>query len=144
MFESIGNIVVGANSSPTARRAVTAAAELARLTGGSLHIVAAVETEQGPPRTEHGGYVDPGDPAEVLLKDLAEIAKEQGLEPVLHTAGGAPADAVVKVAEEVDADLIVVGNKGMKGVRRVLGSIPNSIAHNASCSVLIVDTVAAD
>jgi nucleotide-binding universal stress UspA family protein len=51
---------------------------------------------------------------------------------------------VVEVAEQCQADLIVVGNKGMKGVRRVLGSIPNSIAHEAHCSVLIVGTVGAD
>jgi nucleotide-binding universal stress UspA family protein len=44
----------------------------------------------------------------------------------------------------VKADLIVVGNKGMKGVRRVLGSVPNSVAHGAHCSVLIVDTQPAD
>ena len=45
------------------------------------------------------------------------------------------------MADRIGADLIVVGNKGMKGVRRVLGSVPNSVAHQANCSVLIVDTV---
>jgi nucleotide-binding universal stress UspA family protein len=44
------------------------------------------------------------------------------------------------VAEEVGADLVVVGNRGMKGARRVLGSVPNTIAHGATCSVLIADT----
>ena len=57
---------------------------------------------------------------------------------------GPPADAVVAVADKVDADLIVVGNKGMKGARRVLGSVPNSIAHGAPCSVLIFDSLGAD
>ena len=50
----------------------------------------------------------------------------------------------MKVADHVGADLIVVGNRGMKGVRRVLGSVPNSVAHSANCSVLIVDTVSED
>jgi nucleotide-binding universal stress UspA family protein len=54
---------------------------------------------------------------------------------------GDPAEAIVRLADQVGADLIVVGNKGMKGVRRVLGSVPNSVAHHANCSVLIVDTV---
>ena len=45
-------------------------------------------------------------------------------------------------AAEVEADLIVVGNKGMTGVRRVLGSVPNSVAHSAPCSVLIAFTKA--
>jgi hypothetical protein len=45
------------------------------------------------------------------------------------------------VAEEVHADLIVVGNRGMRGARRMLGSIPNHISHHAACDVLVVDTV---
>ena len=53
---------------------------------------------------------------------------------------GAPADAICEVATRVDADLIVVGNKGMRGVRRVLGSVPNSVAHQAPCAVLIAFT----
>jgi len=58
----------------------------------------------------------------------------------IHGKAGAPADAICEVAAEVDADLIIVGNKGMKGVRRVLGSVPNSVAHQAPCSVLIAAT----
>ena len=50
------------------------------------------------------------------------------------------ADGIVNVAQEEQADLIVVGNKGMKGVRRVLGSVPNDVAHKATCSTLIVQT----
>jgi nucleotide-binding universal stress UspA family protein len=53
---------------------------------------------------------------------------------------GAPADAICEVAREVSADLIVVGNKGMQGIRRVLGSVPNSVAHQAPCDVLIAFT----
>jgi nucleotide-binding universal stress UspA family protein len=58
----------------------------------------------------------------------------------MHASKEDPGHALIKIAEEIDADLIVVGNRGMKGARRVLGSIPNSVAHGASCSVLIVDT----
>ena len=141
MFE---NVVVGADGSSTARQAVVAAADIAQLSGANLHIVAAHEPEQRPSRSAQGGYVDPANPAVTLLARLGGIAKERGLEPIGHPSKGAPAEAVVKVAEELGDDLIVVGNKGMKGARRVLGSIPNSVAHNAPCSVLIVDTVGAD
>jgi nucleotide-binding universal stress UspA family protein len=58
----------------------------------------------------------------------------------VHAATGDPAEAIVRVATRIGADLIIVGNKGMRGARRVLGSVPNSIAHQAPCSVLIVDT----
>jgi len=62
---------------------------------------------------------------------------------VVHAATANPAEAIIQVAEQVGADLIVVGNKGMKGVRRVLGSVPNSVAHAAPLSVLVADTIGA-
>ncbi len=58
-----------------------------------------------------------------------------------HAREGDPADAILEVAEQTDADLIVVGNKGMTGARRfLLGSVPNKISHHAPCSVYIVRT----
>ena len=57
-----------------------------------------------------------------------------------HQVAGSAADALCDVATTVGADLIVVGNRGMTGARRVLGSVPNSVAHSAPCSVLIVQT----
>jgi nucleotide-binding universal stress UspA family protein len=54
---------------------------------------------------------------------------------------GDPADAILDVAEEREADLIVIGHKGMTGARRfLLGSVPNKVSHHAPCSVLIVRT----
>ncbi len=141
MFE---NIVVGADGSATAQKAVEAAADMAQLHGARLHVVSASSAEQGPPRSAVGGYVEPAHPATTLLESLAQIGKDRGIEPIMHAASGAPADAVVAVADEVGADLIVVGNKGMKGARRVLGSVPNSVAHSAPCSVLIFDSIGAD
>jgi nucleotide-binding universal stress UspA family protein len=79
-------------------------------------------------------------PADALLRQSSLIASERGLASVVHPGVGSPADVVIRVAEQEGADLIVVGNKGMSGVKRVLGSVPNSIAHGAHCSVLIVDT----
>ena len=138
------NIVVGADESETARRAVEAAADLAKQHGATLHIVSASTTEGRPNRSATGAYVDPAHPAEPVLRDLAGIADARGLQPVVHAASGAPADSVVTIATEVGADLIVVGNKGMKGARRVLGSVPNTVAHNAPCSVLIFDSIGVD
>jgi nucleotide-binding universal stress UspA family protein len=60
---------------------------------------------------------------------------------VVHAATGDPAEAIIRIAEQEQAELVVVGNKGMKGRRRILGSVPNTVAHGAPCSVLIVDTV---
>lgn len=71
---------------------------------------------------------------------LSFIAKNVGIEPVLHHVVGDPAQAIIATADQVHADLVVVGNRGMKGARRVLGSVPNSVAHGANCSVAIIDT----
>jgi nucleotide-binding universal stress UspA family protein len=58
-----------------------------------------------------------------------------------HQLPGDAADALLDVAEQVGADLLVVGNRGMTGARRfVLGSVPNEVSHHSPCSLLIVDT----
>ena len=75
-----------------------------------------------------------------MLEDECARARAAGVEVQGHTGTGDPAEAIVRVAEQEKADVIVVGNKGMAGVRRVLGSVPNSVAHQAPCSVLIVQT----
>ena len=79
-------------------------------------------------------------PADALLMELTSVAKKANVEVEIHAAAGEPAAAIVNVATRLGVDLIVVGNKGMRGKRRVLGSVPNSVAHHAPCAVLIVDT----
>jgi nucleotide-binding universal stress UspA family protein len=135
MFEVV---VVGADGSPTARRAVEAAAEIAQMSGGQLHIVSAYEPggRRGTSPDESG---NDGDVAAVL-QVLSALAKGRGVDASTHAIEGDPAEVINNTAAELGADLIVVGNRGMKGVRRVLGSVPNSVAHGAPCSVIIVDT----
>ena len=136
------NVLVGADNSATALRAVEAAAELAAALGAKLHIVTAYKDESVslpdmPPDILLSTYVHPAD---ALLKELTSVAKKANVEVEIHAATGEPAVAIVNVATRLGADLIVVGNKGMRGKRRVLGSVPNSVAHKAPCAVLIVDT----
>jgi nucleotide-binding universal stress UspA family protein len=64
----------------------------------------------------------------------------EGLSVEGHAVAGNAADAILEAAQTIGADLVVVGSKGMHGARRVLGSVPNSVAHGANCSVLIVKT----
>ena len=69
------------------------------------------------------------------------MAAAAGVEAQTHAREGDPADAILHVAEEQHADVIVVGNKGMTGTKRfLLGSVPNKVTHHATCSVLIVRT----
>ena len=142
MFKTI---VVGADDSPTAAQAVATAMDLAKLCGAELHIVTAYKPERARPPRESGlpeelRYSLAQHPADRLLEQLAAMARSAALEPIVHAAAGEPAESLTTIAAQERADLIVVGNKGMKGARRMLGSVPNDVAHQAPCSVLIVDT----
>ena len=139
MFETV---VVGADGSDTAAEAVRVAIELVKLSNGNLHIVTAYRPQQL--RSEAGGEfsesLTAGDLAESVLADLASRARTSGVAVDTHLKNGAAADVICEVATQVKADVVVVGNKGMTGVRRVLGSVPNSVAHQAPCAVLIAFT----
>jgi nucleotide-binding universal stress UspA family protein len=140
MFSSV---VVGTDGSDSAAEAVRGAIDLAKLYGAKLHIVTAykpkpVRTEGVP--EEFTERLGPGAAADSLLDDQCSRARTAGIEVEGHAGTGDPADVIVRVAEREKADVIVVGNKGMAGVRRALGSVPNSVAHNAPCAVFIVQT----
>jgi nucleotide-binding universal stress UspA family protein len=78
---------------------------------------------------------------DATLEAAAELAREADVAVNTYARQGDPADAVLDVAEELEADLIVLGNKGMTGAKRfLLGSVPNKVSHHAPCSVLIVRT----
>jgi len=142
-------IVVGTDGSETAAEAVSQAVDLAKLAGAQLSIVSAYEPvskrriqseqEGAPPDVQY--EIGPREDVNLVLEAAAAAAKKEGLEVQTHPVEGGPADAILNIAEETDADLIVVGNKGMTGARRfVLGSVPNNISHHAPCSVMIVRT----
>ncbi len=136
-------IVVGTDGSSTADIAVARGAELARLTGATLHIVSAYTPT--PTRVvgekAAGEYsIGPDYKVDAVLGDAVAKLRAEGLDISTHGPKGDPADAIVQVARREDADLIVLGNKGMHGARRVLGSIPNKVSHRAPCDLLIVQT----
>ncbi|MGI9557588.1 MAG: universal stress protein, partial [Solirubrobacterales bacterium] len=98
-----------------------------------------VESEDLPGDVSHA--VGPTEDVSYKLETAAGAARNAGVETRTHAKEGDPADALLDVAEETGADLIVVGNKGMTGARRfVLGSVPNNVSHNAPCGVYIVRT----
>jgi len=136
------SLVVGTDGSATAAEAVRTATELAKALAATLHIVTVYKPNpvkaSGVPEDFQG--LGAGDKAEALLDDQCARARAAGVRVEGHAETGDPADAIVRVAEQEHADLIVVGNRGMSGVRRVLGSVPNTVAHQAPCSVLIVQT----
>ena len=142
-------IVVGTDGSETAREAVRQAVELAGRVGAQLELVCAYEPVTSGHRREH----DPPVPADEqwhvrrreevdsTLREAAAVAEAAGIAARTYARQGDPADAILDVAEEQHADLIVVGNKGMTGAKRfLLGSVPNKVSHHAPCSVMIIRT----
>jgi len=145
-----GRIVVGTDGSDTAAEAVRQATEIAKLSGARLDVVSAFEPiPQGRIKSEAGSApgdvqyeISPREDVNLILDNAGTVARKEGVEEVqTHAREGDPADAILDVAEEINADLIVVGNKGMTGARRfLLGSVPNKVSHHAPCSVIIVRT----
>jgi nucleotide-binding universal stress UspA family protein len=145
----VAPIVAGTDGSATAERAVDKAAELAAALGTELHLVMAYDTG-----VNAAWMAAPGLVAAPVV-EVAEVAQERA-EQVLrraqdrlgghrvtvrtHLCGGEAADALLTIAEDQGAQMIVVGNRGMTGARRVLGSVPNRVSHRAQCAVLIVPT----
>ena len=141
-------IVVGTDDSPTARRAVEAAGELARRFGvETVHVVCGYrpisEPELAhlahdlPEEFRMGLSADQGGLAQICASGQHLTA--MGLTPVRHLLPTSGAEAMLDVADQVGADLIVVGSHGYGAGQRLLhGSVSNKVAHHAPCSVLIV------
>jgi len=152
MFKTI---VVGTDGSEGAARAVTAAAQLAATQPDAvLHIVtvqkpmsptamAASEMAVAAPVAAQKSWEDEvrGELDQVLSHAASAAGTAGELKVETHARLGSPAEVLCELAAHINADLIVVGNRGMQGGRRFLGSVPNSVSHHAPCSVLIVDTV---
>src|SRR4051794_37304274 len=144
-------MVAGPDGSGPAGGAARQAVELAATLGARLQIVSAYEpvpaarlreeAREVPPDLQWA--INPREDVDATLRAAAEAARAGGVEAATYARQGDPADAILDVAEEQGADLIVVGNKGMTGARRfLLGSVPNRVSHHAPCSVLIIRTTA--
>jgi nucleotide-binding universal stress UspA family protein len=139
----VERIVVGTDMSARSEGAVKMAADLATAMGATLHLVSACPmptVAMGPEAVivpDHGEVLES---TKGHLEQLAGNLRRKGLTVEVHTPVGDASDALCGVAETVDADLIVVGNRRMHGAGRLLGSVPNRVAHKAHCSVLIAAT----
>jgi nucleotide-binding universal stress UspA family protein len=144
-----GSIVVGTDGSETASEAVRQATELARSIAAKIYLVSAFEPvgnqrlreERQQVPEDMSWMVNAREDVNATLKEAEEKIKEQDVQVETFARQGDPADAILDVAEEQNADLIIVGNKGMSGAKRfLLGSVPNKVSHHAPCSVMIIRT----
>jgi nucleotide-binding universal stress UspA family protein len=145
----ISTVAVGTDGSETAEEAVRQAADIARRYGAKLVLLSAFTAPGGfaayagiPASGSSAAYAGWASSSQAQVGEILERSeaalRQDGIECETRSAEGDPADVLVRLAEQCGADLLVVGNKGMK--RRVLGSVPNTVTHKADCSVMVVKT----
>jgi nucleotide-binding universal stress UspA family protein len=137
-----GIIVVGVDGSDTALKAAQAARELAASLGAALHVVSAFDSDKTEIYSSGGDQwiVSDAGNAEKVAKGVADSLRTEGVTVTYAAARGKPAEALIREAERSAARMIVVGNKHMRGLGRVLGSVASSVAHNAPCDVYLAKT----
>jgi nucleotide-binding universal stress UspA family protein len=140
-------IVVGTDGSDSAKRAVAEAVRIATALGAELHVVSAFEPLRGariagaPEGAAKVWQPLPDADVDATLGEAAAGVRLSNVPVQTHAVQKDPAEGLVEVAENVGANLIVVGNKGMHSAARfVLGNVPNKVSHRARCNVLIVAT----
>jgi nucleotide-binding universal stress UspA family protein len=138
----ISTVAVGTDGSATAAAAVNEAAEIARRFDAKLVLLSAFQDSRGGPGAPDDIELQWGSNTSARIRTILERTeaelRREGIECETRADEGDPAEVLTRLAGEVGADLLVIGNKGMK--RRVLGSVPNTVTHKADCSVLVVKT----
>jgi nucleotide-binding universal stress UspA family protein len=139
----ISTVAVGTDGSATAAEAVRTATEIARRFDAKLVLLSAFQDSGGRPKgsgssAEVQWASSPAARVQEILSRAAQEVGRAGIECDTLVDEGDPGEVLVRLAEEAGADLLVIGNKGMR--RRMLGSVPNTITHKAPCAVLVVKT----
>jgi nucleotide-binding universal stress UspA family protein len=138
----VSTIVVGYDQTPGSQTALERAATLAKALGSKLVVTSVTPLMVSIGRS--GGPIDPTDPPEKHAEELKaarEYLEGQGIEADYAPAIGEPAEAIVQLAEERSAEMIVVGTREHGLAARLVGqSVSDSVSHHAHCDVLIVHT----
>ena len=142
----VRTVAVGTDGSGTADKAVEFAIDMAARYEARIVFISAyvpvretrLQRERADAPDDLQWSINPAEDVDATLRECEERADEKGLRWASEACEGDPAKILVQLAESNDADVLVIGNKGMQ--RKVLGSVPNSVSHNAPCSVMIVKT----
>jgi nucleotide-binding universal stress UspA family protein len=142
----IETVAVGTDGSGTAAKAVLSALEMAERFGARIVFISAYQPvdevrlkhEKRDAPEDVQWTINPEEDVDATLREAEELAEQRGLKWASEAAQGDPADVLIRLADKHDADVLVIGNRGMH--RRVLGSVPNSVTHKAHCTVYLVKT----
>ncbi|HZB81439.1 MAG TPA: universal stress protein [Rubrobacteraceae bacterium] len=125
-------ILLATDGSKDAQLAASTAIELANKTGSELHVVHIVDLVSSV-------VLDEADARELLDALVKRLEDAGSIWAQAHLGEGVPAAEIVGLGEEIDAGLIVVGSRGLGGVRRALmGSVSEAVTRHAHCAVLVV------
>jgi len=136
----VAKIAVGIDGSPTAAKALEMAVEMAQSFHAELVLLSVYDgtAASSDGEDELAWASNPAARTQHSVELARDRLSRSGLNVSLLSDEGDAGDVLVRLAGECEADVLVVGNKGMN--RRVLGSVPNTVAHKAPCSVLVVKT----
>jgi nucleotide-binding universal stress UspA family protein len=142
----IATVAVGTDGSGTAEKAVLSALDMAERFGARIVFISAYQpVDEGRLRHEKRDApeeiqwaINPEEDVDATLHEAEELAEQRGLAWASEAAQGDPAEVLIQLADKHEADVLVIGNRGMH--RRVLGSVPNTVTHRAPCSVFVVKT----
>ncbi|AKK05827.1 universal stress protein UspA-like protein [Corynebacterium mustelae] len=147
---SYSQIVVGTDGSDSSLKAVKTAASLARVYAAELTIVCAYFGDSDPITAKahsefHATPIFTEETATEILAEAAQAAQSEGFDaPKTITKSGSAAAVLLHVAEEISADLLVVGNRGLDSLLgRLLGNIPGEVSRRADIDVMLVNTAEA-
>ena len=128
-------IACGVDGSAASVETATLAAQVASATGAELRLLHVVPVFRG---DNAEWTLDPEEPSPAELEPSVHAAVALGVVPVREMAMGRPESAIVATASRDGTDLVVVGHRGLSGVRRVLlGSVSEHVTTHAPCSVLV-------
>lgn len=137
-------IITGVDGSESATKAARTAATLARALGAQLHVLSAYgkfEMDRFSSGEEEFVFTSAKDAERTAMSTASDLKREF---PDVHITSapsdGKPGEALVRAAELMGADLIVVGNKRVQGLGRVLGSVARNVASQAPCDVYVANT----
>lgn len=137
-------VITGVDGSETAAHAARIAAEFVQAFGGRLHVLSAYgkyKEDTFSSGEEKIVFTTLSDAERAAAETVADLRRNfPGIDVTSGPSEGKPAEALVKAADRLDADLIVVGNKRVQGIARVLGSVARDVAAHASCDVYVAHT----
>ncbi len=136
----ITRVLVALDRTRRAPHVLEVAAEIAQRFGAALHLLRVIDVPvEIPPAAATEDDPLPKRLVDVATEDLRALASVHAVHAELHvTVDTSPPDAILRVADELDVDLIVMGSHGYAGWDRVLGTNAAAVANRAARNVLVI------